>query len=156
MNTAYNRTPQVETGRSIPRAGIDEDVIRALVHAFYGAIREDAVLGPIFLAKITDWDGHLERMCTFWSSLALTSGRYHGRPMEAHAPLPVDAVHFDRWLALFEQTARRVCTPEAADYFMDRARRVAQSLELGVAGAHGVMLCRNERYRRSTEDRTTA
>ncbi len=156
MNTSYGRVPQGQTGRSIPRAGIDEDVIRTLVHAFYAQIREDAVLGPIVLSRITDWDGHLERMCAFWSSLALTSGRYLGRPMEAHAPLPVDAVHFDRWLALFEETARRVCAPEASDYFMDRARRVAQSLELGVAGAHGVMLRRHERYRRLPEDRTTA
>ncbi len=149
MNTSYTSVPQGQAGCGISRHGIDESLIHRLVHAFYDRVRQDEVLGPVFAAKITDWDAHLERMCAFWSSLALTSGRYHGRPMEAHATLPVDAVHFDRWLGMFEETARAVCTPEAADYFMDRARRVAQSLELGIASANGVMLRRDERYRRA-------
>ena len=61
----------------------------------------------------------------------------------------VDADHFDRWLDLFEQTAREVCPPAAAEHFIERARRIAQSLELGIAGANGVMLLGNQRYRRS-------
>ena len=55
--------------------------------------------------------------------------------MAKHVPLAVDARHFDRWLALFEQTAREVCPPAAAERFIERARRVAESLELGVASA---------------------
>ncbi len=130
------------------RLGIDEDQIRTLVHAFYARIRADEILGPIFATKITDWNHHLEIMCAFWSSLALTSGRYHGRPMEKHMQLPVDAEHFDRWLLLFEETARAVCTPEGAEYFLDRAHRVAQSFELGIASSRGILLRRTERYRR--------
>jgi truncated hemoglobin YjbI len=42
------------------------------------------------------------------------SGRYHGQPMEKHLPLPVDSRHFDRWLALFDETAHDVCPPAAA------------------------------------------
>ncbi len=64
---------------------------------------------------------HLQRMCAFWSSVALMSGRYHGSPMTKHLPLPVDATHFDRWLALFEETAREVCLPEAEAHFVERA-----------------------------------
>jgi hemoglobin len=71
--------------------------------------------------------------------------------MPKHLPLPVDAVHFDRWLELFEQTAREVCPPTAADHFIERARRVAESLELGIAGANGVLLRRGERYVRTPE-----
>lgn len=149
MDTSYSVPSQGPGGSVISRNGIDEALIRRVVHAFYDRVRVDEVLGPVFAAKITDWDAHLERMCAFWSSLALTSGRYHGSPMDAHAPLPVDAVHFDRWLGLFEETAQAVCTPDAAVYFMDRARRVARSLELGVANANGVMLRRDERYRRA-------
>jgi hemoglobin len=77
------------------------------------------------------------------------SGVYHGRPMPKHLPLPVDAVHFDRWLELFEATAREVCPPAAADHFIERARRIAESLELGIAGANGVLLRRGERYVRT-------
>ena len=61
-----------------------------------GKVRKDALLGPVFDARIADWEPHLQRRCTFWSSVALMSGVYHGRPMEKHLPLPVDARHFDR------------------------------------------------------------
>jgi hemoglobin len=77
------------------------------------------------------------------------SGRYHGSPMTKHLPLPVDADHFDRWLALFEATAREVCRPEAEQHIVERARRIADSLELGIAGFHGVRLGRDERFRRT-------
>lgn len=130
------------------RTGIDEPMIETLVHSFYGRVRVDPLIGPIFEARISDWGPHLERMCAFWSSVALMSGRYHGQPMRVHMPLPVDAAHFDRWLALFEATAREVCPPAAADHFIERARRIAESLELGIASVHGVMLDRGARFRR--------
>jgi len=87
-------------------------------------------------------------MCAFWSSVALMTGRYHGTPMVKHMPLPVDADHFDRWLALFEQTAREICPPEAAAHFIERAGRIAASLALGIANGQGVMLAVGERFRR--------
>jgi len=130
------------------QTGITEAMIERLVHAFYDKVRTDQVLGPVFAARIRDWQPHLAQMCEFWSSVALMTGRYHGTPMVKHMPLPVDAGHFDRWLALFEQTAREVCPPEAAAHFLDRARRIAASLELGVANANGVLLGVGERFRR--------
>ena len=90
-------------------------------------------------------------MCAFWSSVALMSGRYHGAPMPKHLPLPIDADHFDRWLALFEISAREVCPPEAEAHFVERARRIAASLELGIAGARGVLLGVGERFRRNDD-----
>ena len=45
-----------------------------------------------------------------------------------HLPLPVDGRHFDRWLALFEATARELCPPQAADHFIERAQRIARSM----------------------------
>jgi hemoglobin len=134
------------TAGIVARTGIDEAMIERLVHSFYAKIREDALLAPVFDARIRNWDLHLQRMCAFWSSVALMSGRYHGSPMTKHLPLPVDAAHFDRWLALFEETARKVCPPEAEAHFVERARRIAESLELGIAGHHGVLLGRGERF----------
>lgn len=132
----------------VARTGIDEAMIERLVHGFYSKVRQDALLGPVFDARVEDWDTHLARMCRFWSSVALMSGRYHGAPMPKHLPLPVDAGHFDHWLALFEATASEICPPEAQAHFMERARRIAASLELGVAGANGVLLGVGERFRR--------
>lgn len=130
------------------RTGIDEAMIRRLVHGFYDRVRADEVLGPVFAAHIHDWTPHLERMCAFWSSVALLTGVYSGRPMQAHQKLPVDAQHFDRWLTIFEAAAKELTPPAAADLFIDRARRIAESLEMGVAMQEGVLLANGERFRR--------
>lgn len=131
------------------RTGIDEAMIARLVHGFYDRVRADAVLGPVFAARIAeaDWPAHLARMCAFWSSVALMSGAYHGRPMQAHATLPVGAAHFDRWLALFRATARELTPPAAAGHFIERAERVAVSLEAGIELAQGRSLGRSGAFR---------
>lgn len=129
----------------VERTGIDDAMIERLVRTFYRQVRADLLLGPIFEERIGDWANHLERMCTFWSSVALMSGRYHGRPMEKHLPLPVDARHFDRWLELFEETAQQVCPPSAAAHFIERAQNIAESLELGIAAQNGRRLMKGER-----------
>ena len=64
--------------------------------------------------------------------------------------------HFDRWLALFEEAARAVCSAVAAEHFIERARNIAQSLELGIAGQNGVLLRKGERYLRRSADRPDA
>lgn len=146
---AGRRAAIVEQNRA--ETGIDEAMIAGLVDRFYGRVRADPLLGPVFHDRIGEWGPHLEQMRLFWSSVALMSGAYHGRPMPKHLPLPVDAHHFDRWLELFEATAHDLCPPVAANHFIERARRIAESLELGIAGANGVLLGKGQRYLRSPE-----
>lgn len=123
------------------QAGIDEPMIRTLVHAFYERVRQDALLGPIFNEAIDDWDKHLDKLCAFWSSVTLMTGRYKGTPMQAHAALPdIAAHHFAHWLALFSDTARVHCPPRAAALFVDRAERIAQSLQMGISLHRGELL----------------
>jgi hemoglobin len=146
--TGAERREQI-TARIVERTGITEAMIERLVHGFYAKVRRDPMLAPVFDARIRDWDPHLEQMCAFWSSVALMTGRYHGTPMVKHMKLPVDAAHFDRWLQLFEATAAELCPSVAAEHFIDRARRIAASLEMGVASGQGVMLGVGERFRRN-------
>jgi hemoglobin len=129
--------------------GISEAMIDVLVEHFYGRVRKDPLLGPIFAERITDWGPHLATMKRFWSSVTLMSGTYHGQPMQKHFPLPIDRHHFDRWLALFKATAIEVCPLPAAKHFMERAERIAESLEMGIATGHGVMLGKGERFERT-------
>ena len=131
--------------------GIDEAMIDRLVEGFYARVRDDVLIGPVFAERIDDWGPHLAQMKLFWSSVALSSGAYQGRPMMKHLPLPVDARHFDRWLELFRETARDLCPPVVASHFIERAERIAQSLELGIANANGVLLGVGERFVRGTE-----
>lgn len=139
--TAQDTTPQGAHARPgmtaaiMAETGLDEAVLHDLVHRFYARVRADEVLGPIFAARISDWGPHLERMVAFWSSVALMTGRYHGRPVPAHVPLPVDASHFDRWLALFRETAQEVCTAAGAAHVILRAERIARSLRIAIEEA---------------------
>jgi hemoglobin len=136
----------------IERTGIDEALIDRLVRRFYNKVRRDPLLGPVFETRITDWEPHLRQMVAFWSSVALLSGRYHGRPMDKHLPLPIEGKHFGRWLTLFEETAEEVCPGPAAAFFMDRAHRIAESLQLGIARHHGILLQKGERLELSPAD----
>jgi hemoglobin len=52
--------------------------------------------------------------------------------MRAHAHLALTPAHFARWLALFEATARVHFTEEGAGHMLERARRIARSLEMGL------------------------
>ena len=134
------------------KTGIDDAMIERLVRGFYDRVRNDTVIGPVFAARITNWEPHLQQMFAFWSSVALLTGRYHGQPMRKHLPLPIDGRHFDRWLALFEATAHELCPPAAAEVFIDRAKRIGESLELGIAGANNVLLGRGQRLHRAELD----
>ena len=146
---AVRRAEAVQRIRN--ETGIDEALIDALVEGFYARVREDGLIGPIFAARIADWAPHLAQMKVFWSSVALSTGVYQGRPMPKHLPLPIDARHFDRWLEIFVVTANELCPPVAAKHFIERARRIAESLELGVANANKVLLAKGERYVRPFE-----
>lgn len=121
----------------VEKTGIDDAMIERLVRAFYARVQADPLIGPVFAARIEDWEAHIVKLCAFWSSVALMTGRYHGQPMQAHLELPVAAEHFDRWIAIFEATANELCPPAAATHFVDRARRIADSFELGMAGRRG-------------------
>ncbi len=146
MDAARRRQQIVD--EIVGRTGIDDAMIERLVRGFYAKVREDALLGPVFAARIADWEPHLRQMCAFWSSVALISGRYEGRPMQKHLPLPIDGRHFDRWLALFAETAKELCPPAAAQHFVERAERIAESLETGIAVGNGIPLRRGERLHR--------
>jgi hemoglobin len=112
-------------------AGLDEAMLERLVRAFYGLARQDDEIGPIF-QRVTDWEHHIAVITAFWSSVAFGSRRYQGRPMQAHASLGLTPAHFTRWLSLFERTARDLCPPSGAALLIDRARRIAASLEAGL------------------------
>jgi hemoglobin len=113
---------------------VSEALVECVVHTFYGRIRQDEILAPIFNDIIGDrWDVHLTKMVDFWSSVTLLSGRYGGNPQQAHRPLThVTEAHFARWLQLFEATVAELCRGRAAALFIDRAHRIADSLQIGM------------------------
>jgi hemoglobin len=116
-----------------PPAGLTEEMMERLVREFYGAARKNPLLGPIFAQRLEGhWEEHIAKLTDFWSQIGLRTGRYEGRPLPAHASLGLDPAHFTIWLALFEETARKVLPPDGADYFIARAHRIAESFQLGL------------------------
>ncbi|MFC7397540.1 group III truncated hemoglobin [Chelatococcus sp. GCM10030263] len=125
----------IVAGKPLPDA-LDEAMVHAVVHGFYEEIRHDDLLGPIFNGAIAPdaWPNHLAKMCAFWSSTLLRTDRYEGRPLSPHLAIPgLDERHFRRWLTLFRKTVDRLCPPEVAELFMDRALRIAHSFRLSIA-----------------------
>lgn len=63
--------------------GITEEMIAEVVHDFHGRVWADELIGPIFDRAIGDgWNAHLAKLCDFWSSVLLMTGRFHGTPMD--------------------------------------------------------------------------
>ena len=118
------------------RSGVSEADIRRQVESFYAEVRRDPELAPLFEAAIgPDWSPHLDLMCDFWSGVMRMSGRYKGKPLQAHRALPgLTPAHFQRWLGLFRATAARTQSPTAAALFVQRAERIAATLQQGVFG----------------------
>ena len=115
-----------------PFDDITELAIAALVERFYAKARRDPLIGPVFNAAIADWDEHLRKLCDFWSSVMLTTGRYKGNPMAAHVKQPIEPAFFDRWLALWHETTAELFAPAVARRFRDKAERIADSLKLAL------------------------
>ena len=122
---------------------ISESSIRAFVHGFYGKVRGDERLGPIFASRIEDWDVHLDRMCDFWSTVLLGSRRFHGDPMAKHIGLDAVPADFTRWLDLFGETLAEIYPPETAALVRTRAERIALALQSRMFGPAAVFPIRS-------------
>lgn len=120
--------------RPVVHPDVDRDFIGRLVRDFYGRVRRDERLGPIFAAVVQDdWEPHLEKMTDFWCSVILKDGSYSGRPVPAHLKLKqVREEDFELWLRYFRATAEETCPPGVAATFIDRAERIARSLILAM------------------------
>lgn len=112
------------------------DDIKLLVDTFYDRIRNNELLAPVFNERIKDnWPVHLEKMYRFWQTVLLEEHTYFGSPFLPHAQLPVDAEHFDEWLALFTKTVNELFAGEKAKEAIWRAGKMAELFQLKIAAA---------------------
>lgn len=107
------------------------DDVKTLVDRFYGKVRSDELLAPIFNERIQDrWPEHLEKMYRFWQTVLLGEHTYMGSPFPPHANLPVDKSHFDQWLKLFKETLDEFFRGEKANEAKWRADKMAEMFQL--------------------------
>ena len=84
---------------------LNADDVKLLVDDFYGRVRDNELLSPIFNGVIGDkWPIHLEKMYGFWQTILFDVRAYSGTPFPPHKQLPVEKTHFDRWIAIFNST----------------------------------------------------
>lgn len=105
--------------------------VKQLVDVFYGKVRRDPLLSPIFEKAIGEhWDTHLDKMYKFWQTVLLEEHTYYGSPFLPHAKLPIKKQHFDQWLFLFNETLDTEFTGEAAEEAKWRAQKMAEMFRL--------------------------
>lgn len=105
--------------------------VKRLVDVFYGKVRKDPLLSPIFEKAIGDnWDTHLGRMYAFWQTVLLEEHTYYGSPFLPHAKLPIKKHHFDQWLLLFNETLDTEFSGEIAKEAKWRAQKMAEMFQM--------------------------
>lgn len=111
----------------IPTKDIENiDDIKKMVDIFYGKVRKDHLIGPIFNDKIQNhWPEHLSKLYAFWQGILLGEQTYSGFPFPPHAQLPINKEHFDRWLTLFTETVDSIFVGPTATEAKNRAYKIA-------------------------------
>ncbi|MDT7856518.1 group III truncated hemoglobin [Rubrivirga sp. S365] len=98
--------------------------VAAVVHAFYRDMEADPTLGTYFAGL--DWQAHLPKMISFWSSVVFQTGAYRGRPFDPHARMPgLERRHFAHWVERFHGTVDALFAGPRADVMKGRAEQIA-------------------------------
>lgn len=114
--------------------------VSLLVRTFYGKVRKDDLLGPIFNGIIKDWEEHLELLTDFWETQLLYKRKYYGNPMIAHVDVDkqvnntISEKHFGVWINLWLHTLDELFdeNDEVAQIAKNRARHMGTFLYLNL------------------------
>ena len=109
--------------------------IKFFVEQFYGKVRQNDLLAPVFASRIPDgdWAAHLERMYDFWNAILFSKTGFQGNPMQKHLSLPIEEKHFTQWLALFRETIDESFKGPKAEEAKKRATSIAQIMNFKIA-----------------------
>lgn len=104
--------------------------IHFLVNSFYSKVREDVLIKHFFIEVVElDFSVHIPKIASFWGNILLGSHEYKGNPMTKHIELaqktPLEKVHFERWLKLWNETVDEYFTGPKAEEAKERASSIA-------------------------------
>jgi len=106
-----------------------EDV-KVMVDAFYRRVRSDSLLGPVFEERVEDWAEHMPTLYAFWGSILFGQKGYAGNPLAKHLPMPLEKIHFDRWIKIFMETVDGHFVGEHAERAKSFAKSVAHTFQI--------------------------
>ena len=109
-----------------------EDIIQ-LVDAFYTSAIADSVIGHFFTEVMqVNLEEHLPRLYRFWCAIILGMPSYRENAFMPHILLhqksPLEAHHFERWLALFFATIDSRFEGPKATLAKKRAEDIANAM----------------------------
>tara|TARA_R110002051_G_scaffold48308_2_gene95371 strand:- start:124370 stop:124759 length:390 start_codon:yes stop_codon:yes gene_type:complete len=108
--------------------------VQLLVHTFYGRIRKDTMLGPIFNGIISDWETHLELLTDFWETQLFLKRKYLGNPVTTHQEVDdktngtITTEHFGVWLNHWFATIDELFEGEVSWIAKNRAQKMSTML----------------------------
>ncbi len=125
------------------RPDLDEPAkIDAFVDHFYERVLVDPLLAPLFLdvANI-DIREHLPRIKAYWRKMLLGQDSYRRHMMQQHRDLdarePLQAQHYQRWFALFEQTLDEHYAGPVCERARELGRRIAENMRRNLEQTRG-------------------
>ncbi|MDB5459562.1 MAG: hypothetical protein JWO72_1303 [Caulobacteraceae bacterium] len=116
----------------MPFPTIDEAGLSEQVNRFYSRARRDPVLGPVFEQAVLDWPAHIQTITDFWIQAMLGESRYGGNAFAKHQDKALKPAMFERWLALWSETAHELFEPGDAGRLVQRAELIGRSLTAGL------------------------
>lgn len=107
--------------------------VHDLIVAFYREIVFDEVLAPVFVEVAeVDWAVHIPKLVDYWCRVLLNQPGYDGFILgphrEVHDREPFRPEHFERWLALWEESIDGRWAGPTAERAKSHARRMADVL----------------------------
>ena len=143
------RHPQYKYTSLMPMSRLPDsltrDALAVLIDRFYDAVQRHATLGPIFNARINDWEEHKNLLVRFWCSVVFGDASYRGSPMNVHRSVPgLKFEHFEQWLELWQDVCSRVLEAEAAAVMHELASRMGSNLSRAVGESTSLNLLRIE------------
>lgn len=105
--------------------------VEKMVNTFYNKVRDNTILGYIFddVAQV-NWQHHLPKMYSFWSSILLGEKSYNGNPMSLHVDLSKETtmseVEFSEWVRVFSENVDSQFEGEKAEEAKIRGANIAR------------------------------
>ena len=111
--------------------------IELLVNEFYNKVKQDKVIGFIFLDIAPVNRGkHLPVMYDFFENLLFYTGSYSGNPMQLHKYVnrlfPLTHAHFEQWYLLFSTTVDELFAGTTASLVKQRAKNIAMVMQIKI------------------------
>ena len=112
---------------------LDKDSINKLVVTFYTRVLKNEKLAPFFIEHLGEdlnshkWDGHMQLLTQFWTTVMTGSDDYNGFPFPPHAHMGLDKEAFENWIEVFFETVDELFIEEIANRFKEKSSIIASN-----------------------------